>query len=339
MKKKIKELSQSGVFTRVVLPIILIVILGAIAWATFKKPAQDNLSIEEAKIKTEEFINTNLMSPGSTATIESITEEYGLYKVEVDIVSDVVESYITKDGKIFFPQAFDVEEMSGGADGADSANNTPAAQAVDIPKSETPSVELFVMSHCPFGTQAEKGMLPVVETLGDKIDFELKFVDYAMHNQVELDEQMVQYCIQEEQSDKFIPYLECFLVEGDTSSCLAETNINEGSLESCVENVDTEFSITSNFENNVGFKGSYPGFNIHKEENTKYGVAGSPTLVINETKVESARDPQSLLDTVCGAFEEAPEECSTDLPSETPAPGFGTGTTAANPNTAAAACN
>ena len=29
-------------------------------------------------------------------------------------------------------------------------------------KLEKPIVEAFVMSHCPFGTQIEKGMLPVV---------------------------------------------------------------------------------------------------------------------------------------------------------------------------------
>ena len=37
------------------------------------------------------------------------------------------------------------------------------------PKKEKPEVELFVMSHCPFGTQIEKGMLPVARLLGDKI--------------------------------------------------------------------------------------------------------------------------------------------------------------------------
>jgi len=26
------------------------------------------------------------------------------------------------------------------------------------------------MTHCPYGTQAEKGMIPVIESLGDLID-------------------------------------------------------------------------------------------------------------------------------------------------------------------------
>jgi len=209
----------------------------------------------------------------------------------------------------------------------DINNETPAAPSANVPKNDKPAVELFVMSHCPYGTQIEKGMLPVVELLGDKINFDLKFVDYAMHGEVELKEQMVQYCIQEEQNPKFNTYLECFLSDGDTNRCLGVANISQTSLNSCVDKVDKQYKITENFTNKVGYQGSYPGFDIHKEDNQKYGVGGSPTLVINGTTVQSARSAASLLATVCSAFEVAPEECNTNLPSETPSPGFGAGTT------------
>ena len=158
-----------------------------------------------------------------------------------------------------------------------------------------------------------------------------------MHGEVELNEQIVQNCIQEEQNDKFLPYLECFLVEGNTSSCLSEVNVDEDKLNSCFTTTDSKFNITANFENNVGYKGSYPGFDIHKADNLKYSVGGSPTLIINETDVSSARDPQSLLNSICSAFEDAPEECSTSLSTLSPAAGFGTGTSANA--SAAAECN
>jgi len=73
-------------------------------------------------------------------------------------------------------------------------------------KKDVPEVELFVMSHCPYGTQMEKGILPVVELLGDKIDFKIRFVYYAMHGEKEVNEEARQYCIQKEQKDKFISY-------------------------------------------------------------------------------------------------------------------------------------
>ncbi len=41
------------------------------------------------------------------------------------------------------------------------------------------------MSYCPYGTQAEKGILPVVALLGDKIDFKLRTVHYVLHGDKE----------------------------------------------------------------------------------------------------------------------------------------------------------
>lgn len=331
MKKNIKDLSQSGVFTKIVLPIILVIILGLIAWLTFRSPG---LSMDEVKEKTEAFINKELMLPGTKANISKIEDIYGLYKLEVDIGSDIVESYVTKDAKVFFPQAFMTEEMSQEGEVNGDQNNPPVN--VNIPKSEKPQVELFVMSHCPYGTQIEKGILPVVAALGDKIDFELKFVDYAMHGEKELVEQINQYCIMEEEEDKFMPYLECFLEAGNSESCLASNNIDTKKLATCVKETDSEFKIMENFQNQANFKGSYPSFNIYAEDNLKYSVGGSPTLVINETEVQSGRSPQALLNTICAGFEEAPDECSVALSGDTPAPGFGSGVTSAS---AAAECN
>lgn len=331
MKKNIKDLSQSGIFVKIVLPAILVIILGVIAWFTF---GNSGLSMDEVKEKTEAFINKELMMPGTKASIAKIEDIYGLYKLEVDIGSDIVESYITKDAKVFFPQAFMVEEMSG--EGEDELDQSAPPVNVDIPKSEKPEVELFIMSHCPYGTQIEKGIIPVAKALGDKIDFEIKFVDYAMHGEVELEEQLSQYCISENQEDKFIPYLECFLLSGDSKSCLASSKIDTKKLASCVKETDSEFKVMENFNNKAGFKGSYPSFNVYAEDNLKYSVGGSPTLIINETEVQSVRSPQALLSTICSAFELAPEECASTLSSDVPSPGFGNGTTASS---AAAECN
>jgi protein-disulfide isomerase len=341
MKKHLKRLAQSKTMTKVVLPIVLVVILAIIGYMSFKKPAADqpvkgkSLNSENAKVAAETFINGYLMSGGGTATVKEITEVYGMYKLKVDIVSDVVDSYMTKDGKLFFPQAFDVDEMKNTPAGGTNAAATPTAP-VDLPKTDKPVVELFVMSECPYGTQIEKGILPAIEALGKKIDFSLKFVDYAMHGEAELKEQMVQYCINKDQGDKFNSYLKCYLTAGKSADCLQSAGINTSKLDSCVTATDSKYKITENFKNKVGYKGTFPGFDIHKDDNTKYGVAGSPTLVINGKTAESGRDSASLLAAICAAFNNQPSECQASLSSETPAPGFGTGTTAGG---AAASCN
>jgi glutaredoxin len=337
MKNHLKRLAQSKTMTKVVLPIILVIILAVIGFVTLKKPTTKTLTSDEAKNTAETFVNKFLMSGGSKATIKEITEEYGMYKLKIDITSDVVESYITKDGKLFFPQALNIEEMNG-----QQANSTPTADSTavapaDLPKTDKPVVELFVMSQCPYGTQIEKGILPVVDLLGKKMDFQIKFVDYSMHGDVELNEQMNQYCINSTQPDKYYAYLKCFLTAGDTASCLKSTGINQAKIDPCVKATDAKYKITENSKNKVGYQGSYPGFDIYKADNTKYGVGGSPTLVINGKTVQSGRDPETLLTTICAAFNNQPAECKTTLSSDTPAAGFGTGTTSGG--SAAAACN
>lgn len=192
-------------------------------------------------------------------------------------------------------------------------------------KSDKPIVELFVMSHCPYGTQIEKGIIPVVKALEGKMNFQVKFTDYAMHGEKELKEQLNQYCIQKEQPTKFIAYLESFLKDGDSEASLTQSGVDKNKLLGCVTKADKEFKVLENFNNKIGFKGSYPGFEIFKADNAKYGVAGSPTLVINGAQNESGRDAKSLLKSICSAFNNPPKECATELSGDTPAPGFGTG--------------
>lgn len=324
--KHIKSLFGRDTFLRITLPVLLVIALALIAVFSFQKPG--GLNADEAKAKAENFVNTYLMQSGTKATVKDVSEEYDLYKLKIDIVSDVVESYISKDGKLFFPQALDVEEISS-TGGLNNNAAAPAPVTTVSVKSDKPKVELFVMSHCPYGTQIEKGMLPVLATLDDKIDFELKFVDYAMHGEKEIKEQINQYCIQKNQPDKFQAYLKCFLVAGEDASCVASTGINKSQLDACYSQTDKQYKIMDDFKNQVGYKGSFPSFGIHAADNQKYGVAGSPTLVINGQEVSSGRDSSSLLSTICSAFNNAPAECQTDLPNDQPAPGFGTGTVAA----------
>lgn len=335
MKKTIKRFFEKNHFASKLLPIALILILAAIGYFSFSSSDKaKNISEAEAKTLSEDFVNAFLMADGSKANIVEVSEEYGLYKLKVDITSSIVESYLTKDGKLFFPQALNVEEMNS-ASGATGASAAPVAE-VSV-KSDKPAIELFVMSHCPFGTQMEKGILPAVEALGDKVDFKIKFNSYAMHGETELKEQMAQHCIMTEQPKVFNNYLKCFLASGESAPCLASAKVDNKKLDSCVTKTDKEYKIMENFTNKVGYQGSYPGFDISKADNEKYGVGGSPTLIINGQEIAASRDSASLLSTICSAFNNAPEECSSVLSSETPAPGFGTGKTATS--NSAAACN
>lgn len=303
---------------KVISGILFVLLLISVFTGNGKQESGEELSVEEAKEKALSYINTNLMQPGTSAMVKNIEDIGNLYKIKLDISGREFDSYLTKDGSLLFPSVVDLNEEVEKPEQPEQPTQQPPA--ADLVKSDKPDVQLFVMSHCPFGTQAEKGMIPVAELLEDKIDFEIKFVNYAMHGEKETTEQLNQHCIKIEQGSKFLPYLKCFLKEGDGESCISEIGINKAKLESCAKKTDAEFKITENLQNPSG---RYPAFLLYDEENKKYGVRGSPTLVVNDKVVSSARSPSAYLATICGAFNEAPEECSTQLSSQNPSSGFG----------------
>jgi len=307
---KLKKITMWQIATGV-LALLLIVSL-------FIGGSKGSMSKNAAVDKAMNFINENMLQEGITAELKDSEEENGLYKFKIAIEGQEYDSYVTQDGKMLFTMpGIDLDQE---IPEAAEEQEAPA----DVAKSAKPAVELFVMSHCPYGTQIEKGIIPVLKLLGNKIDFDLRFVNYAMHGEVEVMEEARQYCIQKGQNSKLIPYLECFLDEGDSAKCLEEASINMGILDSCIDQIDEEFSITANLEDQESWlNGRFPKFMVNNDLNVKYGIQGSPGLVVNEQQVSSGRSPAQLLATVCNAFEQAPEECGQALDSAQPSAGFG----------------
>lgn len=315
--KKIRH--NPWVMSTIVLVVLVVIVLvsgftGSTGKVVSESKASDNLL---------GFLNTQ--TGGGVSYVSS--EDLGLlYEITVQYNGQDIPVYVTKDGK-YYVQG--ISELSS----SETSESTENSQ--DIPKSDKPVIELFVMSYCPYGTQAEKGILPVLNLLGDKVDFELRFVYYAMHPSYgEVEENLREYCIQKEQEDKFNDYLECFLDEGDSDGCLVEVGIDTAKLDLCYAAADEEFSVTANLEDESSWlSGRYPLFDVDKELNEQYDIGGSPTLIINGEVVSSGRSPAAYLDTICQAFTEGnvPEVCETELISDSYVSGFGwttsTGTT------------
>jgi len=304
--------------------------------SNLSKPAvssKNDITMDQAKAKVADFINNNLVQDGNKKVdIKKVTDGGALYKISLSLQGKEITAYMTKDGKTFFPNPMDIASVEAQAK---QAKQKAAEAPKSIPKSDKPNVKLFVMSYCPYGTQVEKGILPVLNTLGNKINFQLEFVDYSMHNDLatndmkELNENVRQYCIQKNQPKKLDAYLSCFLKKGQgtETACLNSAGVDVNQVSDCMAQADSQFSITKNFKDKKTYKGQFPLCNINKDDNAKYKVEGSPTLIINDTLASSDnRDPASLLKTICSAFNQAPEECNTKLSSTAPAPGFGEGT-------------
>ncbi len=247
---------------------------------------------EDAGEKLIDYLNART---GGGVEYVSHEDIGNLYEVLVSYQGQDLPVYITKDGEYFVQGAVPIAKQS---------DDIPGQALADVVKSDKPEVELFVMTHCPYGTQAEKGILPVFELLGDKIDSNIKFVHYFLHEPEET-ETPRQVCIREEQSDKFLDYLKCFLEDDDEERCITETGIDKTKLDLCIaEKADDYYALDS-------------------ELSEGYGVRGSPTLVINGAIINSGRSPSAYLKTVCSAFNDAPGECDEELNSANPSAGFG----------------
>ena len=282
------------------LPIVIIIAALIIGGAIYLNPKKTAgfLSAQEAGQKAIDFINQNIFSGQNvTASLIDITESNGLYKMKIAIEGEEIETYLSLDGKLLFPQFVTMETEEEATAGGQ--------------KSDYPDVKLFVMTHCPYGLQAQKTILPVYNLLKDKADIGIYFVYYIMHEKIEIDENLRQYCIQQDNKDKYFKYLECFTGEQNTTKCLAQAGIDVNKTNSCISQTDQQFKVTESYNNkSTWLSGRYPLFDVHKDLNEKYGVGGSPTLIINDKDSSAERTPEGYKKAICEAFNVAPEECN-----------------------------
>ena len=336
IKKILKKLKIFAEKRNIFLAAIVIILLAGFFAFSYQKKS---VVKKEAAIKenTEKFIKENLIQPGADFKITEFIKEGNLYKLTASLGSQNITSYVSEDGKKFFPSVIELEKKEENT----PASNAPQAVTEVTQKQDIPEVDLFVMSYCPYGTQIEKGILPVMSALGNKIKFNLKFIDYAMHGKKEIDENSRQYCIQKNQPAKLNSYLSCFLKkgEGTEKTCMQTAGVNAAQVATCMSATDKQFKLTEKFnDKNTWNGGNYPPFDVDKEAVTKYGAQSSPTLVVNGQKLNAGRDSASLLKTICSGFITTPKECEQALSAAAPAPGFGEGAAAANAANNAAAC-
>ncbi len=72
-----------------------------------KNEAGETVPIAEAEARVLNFVNTNLLQPPVTASVTESLDTGNLYKVTLSVAGLNIDSYITKDGQLFFPQGFD----------------------------------------------------------------------------------------------------------------------------------------------------------------------------------------------------------------------------------------
>ncbi len=263
---------------------------------------------------------------------ENLANVQAYQKIQYDGLS----AQVRNDPKFFEKMEAQVKQAAEGQKPAGNAQaDAQKPAAAEVKKSDRPTAELFVMSHCPFGTQAEKGFLPLLEKFQDSADVKVRFVHYTMHGEKEHTEQLRQICVRDEQPAKYAAYLREFLDKSDSAAASKAAGLDSKKLESCLNK-----AVAANpFDTATQF----PAFGPDAAASKAAGVQGSPTLVINGAKVENVgRDAKGYRDALCAAFTDGkhPALCKDDaaFPATTYGAGFGWTTDASAGSAAAAGC-
>jgi len=282
-----------------------------------KQTGMATLTSEKIGEKVIEFINRNLVQQGSEATLVSVEEVSGLYRIKTTYRGQEIPVYATMDGKyLILPQG--IIDMTQQAEEEEKEEQPVKASCENLPKQDNPELVAFVVSYCPFGLQMQRVFVEVVKNIPELAEnLKIRYLGQvsdnkvlSMHGEREATENLRQICIREEQSDKFWDYIACFIKKGETENCLNEVGVDKDKLNACMNDV------------NRGVKYASEDFALESQ----YGVRGSPTLILNDQRVSEydfgGRSAEAIKTIVCCGFNEQPEFCTKELTTQQAARSF-----------------
>jgi predicted DsbA family dithiol-disulfide isomerase len=170
--------------------------------------------------------------------------------------------------------------------------------------------DLYVMSQCPYGVQAENAFKDVVAKFGSDLDFHVDYIGQksptgdlsSMHGPNEVKGDSIQVCAQKYAPTKWFDLILCqnanskeVATNGD--SCAKQVGIAYDKIAACAEGAEGKELLAASF----------------KRSEDK-GARGSPTMMINGNKYEGGRKPTDIMKAICNAATgKKPAGCS-DIP-------------------------
>jgi hypothetical protein len=158
-------------------------------------------------------------------------------------------------------------------------------------------VELYIMSKCPYGVLAVQGIKPVLDEIGDKIDFHLDYIVNenngqfgSLHGEPEVKGNIVQLCVMKHYPDmaKTMSFLDCWnknwrAIPDGWEPCADQGQLDKGRIKSCAEGSE--------------------GKDLLRESMKRAQAAnagGSPTILVGGSPYEGERDKDAFMRGICG---------------------------------------
>lgn len=171
------------------------------------------------------------------------------------------------------------------------------------------TLEMYVMSQCPYGVQVVNAVAPVKEQLGAGLNLKIGYIGngsagnfQSLHGPGEVKGDIAQLCAAKYSPDKYLAMIVCQnknprAVDTNWKECAGEAGVDAAKLETCINGDEGAQLLTAAFA-----------------EATAKGAQGSPTMFLNGKPYQGGRKTRDFLKASCqemGAG--APQPCK-DIP-------------------------
>jgi len=310
--------------------ILLVLLIAAIYTNGFHLTGATAATIPITQIDAEEkvldYVNNNLLRPPFTAEVKSSEELDGLFKVTLDVAGQEVNSYLTKDGKFFFPQGFDLTAPPLDLETPESEETELVEVSVDddpVKGSQNAPVTIIEFSEyqCPFCKKYIDGAYPKIisEYINTgKVKYVFRDFPLGFHSNAK-PAAMAAECAHEQ--DKFWEYHDLLFENQDSLSIenykkwAADLGLDSEQFDDCLD--------TEKYKEEV---------EADLVDGQKYGVSGTPAFFINGKLISGAQPYTAFKQAIEEALEESTgksqeqeleeqiEEIAEDLEEETEEP-------------------
>ena len=177
---------------------------------------------------------------------------------------------------------------------------------------EKASLDFYVMSQCPYGTQVMDAIAPVVKQLGGALDFEVNYIASdsgngefnSLHGANEVKGDIVQLCAVKYNPDKYMDMIVCQdknagAIPDNWEKCATDNGLDAEKIKACYEGDEGKQLLSASIK-----------------KSTEANAQGSPTIMLNGKSYQGGRGTNDFLRAICDTFKaDKPQACS-----EIPAP-------------------
>ena len=181
-------------------------------------------------------------------------------------------------------------------------------KASAVKQGDRVKVEFYVMSKCPFGTQVEKAIKPVLDEIGDSVDFHLDYIVNeangtftALHGQPEVDGNILQLCAIKHYPNprEYMKFIECQnqsmrQIPTGWERCAEQAGLAKDKIDSCFKGEEGKTLLRASMKRAKDAK-----------------AQGSPTIYIGGESYQGGRSKNDFMRAICGQMKSGkPDACA-----------------------------